>query len=301
MKKIGWILVAGIISGCLVSRNQSAKTMNSFDTQGHRGCRGLMPENTIPAMLYALDLGVHTLEMDAVISKDGQVLLSHEPFFNHEISTTPNGKRVTQEEEKSLNMYQMNYAEIVQFDVGMAPHPRFPQQKRMRVSKPLLADVIDSVKAYCTSKNLALPYFNIETKSDPTGDAIYHPLPAEFVDRLVQVIQNKQISNQVIIQSFDPRTLQYLHEKYPDIRTALLIEDNDSRSFAVQLQQLGFIPSIYSPASNWVTPLLVKQCKEMGMLLVPWTVNDLSTLQQLKNMGVNGIISDYPNLFAQLK
>ena len=301
MKKIGWLLVAGIFSGCLISRNQSAITMSSFDTQGHRGCRGLMPENTIPAMLYALDLGVQTLEMDAVISKDGQVLLSHEPFFNHEISTTPIGKRVTQEEEKSLNMYQMNYAEIAQFDVGLAAHPRFPQQKRMRVSKPLLAEVIDSVKAYCTSKNRALPYFNIETKSDPAGDAIYHPLPAEFVDRLVQVIQNKQISNQVIIQSFDPRTLQYLHEKYPDIRTALLIEDNDSRSLAVQLQQLGFIPSIYSPAFNWVTPLLVKQCKEMGMLLIPWTVNDLPTLQHLKNMGVNGIISDYPNLFAQLK
>jgi glycerophosphoryl diester phosphodiesterase len=252
-------------------------------------------------MLYALDLGVHTLEMDAVISKDGQVLLSHEPFFNHEISTTPSGKRVTLEEEKSLNIYQMNYAEIVQFDVGLAPHPRFPQQKHMRVSKPLLANVIDSVKAYCSKNKRALPFFNIETKSDPTGDGIYHPLPAEFVDRLMLVVKDKQISNQVIIQSFDPRTLQYLHEKYPDIRTALLIEDNDARSLAVQLQQLGFIPSIYSPAFNLVTPLLVKQCKEMGMLLIPWTVNDLPTLQQLKNMGVNGIISDYPNLFAQLK
>ena len=115
------------------------------------------------------------------------------------------------------------------------------------------------------------------------------------------VVKDKQISNQVIIQSFDPRTLQYLHEKYPDIRTALLIEDNDARSLAVQLQQLGFIPTIYSPAFNLVTPLLVKQCKEMGMLLIPWTINDLPTLQQLKNMGVNGIISDYPNLFAQLK
>ena len=301
MKKIGWILVAAIISGCQVSRNQFSKTMKSFDTQGHRGCRGLMPENTIPAMLYAMDLGVHTLEMDAVISKDGQVLLSHEPFFNHEISTTPSGKRVTLEEEKSLNMYQMNYAEIVQFDVGLAPHPRFPQQKHMRVSKPLLANVIDSVKAYCSKNKRALPFFNIETKSDPTGDGIYHPLPAEFVDRLMLVVKDKQISNQVIIQSFDPRTLQYLHEKYPDIRTALLIEDNDARSLAVQLQQLGFIPSIYSPAFNLVTPLLVKQCKEMGMLLIPWTVNDLPTLQQLKNMGVNGIISDYPNLFAQLK
>lgn len=300
MKKLGWFLLAGLLSGCS-ARMHSAKSMKNFDTQGHRGCRGLMPENTIPAMLYALDLGVHTLEMDAVISKDAQVVLSHEPFFNHEITTTPSGKRVTVEEEKQLNLFQMNYAEIKRYDVGLATHPRFPKQTRLAVTKPLLTDVIDSVKSYCEKNKRDLPYFNIETKSDPAGDGIYHPLPAEFVNQLMQVIQSKKIEKKVIIQSFDPRTLQYLHQNFPEISTALLIEDFDSRALATQLQQLGFIPTIYSPAYKWVTPLLVKQCSDMGMQLIPWTVNDLPTLQRLKDMGVQGVISDYPDLFAQLK
>lgn len=272
-----------------------------FDTQGHRGCRGLMPENTLPAMLKAIELGVQTLEMDVVISKDGKLVLSHEPFFNHEISTTPSGKRVTIEEEKSLNLYQMNYSEISRFDVGMAVHPRFPNQVKMQISKPLLADIIDSVRADCKKNGRNIPYFNIETKSDPAGDGIFHPLPEEFVNRLMDEINQKHFGSQVIIQSFDPRTLQYLHQKFPEIKTALLIEDYDKRPLASQLQQLGFIPAIYSPAYQLVTPLLVKQCKDMGMGLIPWTVNDLATMQQLKDMGVSGIISDYPNLFAQLK
>jgi glycerophosphoryl diester phosphodiesterase len=105
-----------------------------FDKQGHRGCRGLMPENTVPAMLNVLGMTVTTLEMDVVITKDKKVILSHEPFFNHEISTKPDGSYVTEAEEKSLNIYKMTYEEVKKYDVGMKPHPRFPQQKAERCS-----------------------------------------------------------------------------------------------------------------------------------------------------------------------
>ncbi|MCY7329566.1 MAG: glycerophosphodiester phosphodiesterase, partial [Saprospiraceae bacterium] len=91
----------------------------TFDLQGHRGCRGLMPENTIPAMLRAVDLNVNTLEMDVVITADGQVILSHEPFFNHEITTKPDGTPVTGVEEKQLNIYKMTYAQTTRYDVGL--------------------------------------------------------------------------------------------------------------------------------------------------------------------------------------
>lgn len=275
--------------------------MPSFDRQGHRGCRGLRPENTVPAMIHALELGVTTLETDVVISKDKEVVLSHEPFFNHEISTTPDGKKVSIEQERSLNLYQMTYAEISRYDVGMASHPRFPRQLNMPAIKPRLADMIDSVVSYCKLNNRPLPFFNIETKSDAAGDNVYHPEPAEFVELLMQVIRNKKIAGRVIIQSFDPRTLQYLHQKYPTIRTALLIEDYDKKPLEEQLEQLGFIPSIYSPAHQLVTPALVQQCRERKMGLIPWTVNDLARMQRLKDMGVDGIISDYPSLFADLK
>ena len=96
-----------------------AKALGEFDIQGHRGCRGLMPENTIPAMLNAIGLGVTTLEMDISISKDKKVFLSHEPFFNHEITTKPDGGFINEKSEKSFNTYKMNYADIIKYDVGM--------------------------------------------------------------------------------------------------------------------------------------------------------------------------------------
>lgn len=271
-----------------------------FDKEGHRGCRGLMPENTIAAMYKAIDLGVTTLEMDASISKDDQVFLSHEPFFNHEISLQPNGNLIEEAKEKSFNMYQMDYAQIVKFDVGLKPHPRFSQQVKIAAVKPLLSQVFDSVIAYCKQNGKSVPQFNIETKTTSKTDDQFHPKPEKFVDLLMQVIASKNMQSKVIIQSFDIRTLQYLHQKDATIKTALLIEDFDKKPFAMQLKDLGFIPSIYSPAHELVTPLLVKQCRDAGIQIIPWTVNDLATIKSLKKMGVHGVISDYPNLFNQL-
>src|SRR5687768_4410221 len=119
-------------------------TSPGFDKQGHRGCRGLMPENTIAAMLKAIDLGVTTLETDIAITKDKQPILSHEPFFNHEITTKPDGSFVTEAEEKSLNIYKMDYEQVKSFDVGLKPHPRFPHQQKIKAIKPLLEEMIES-------------------------------------------------------------------------------------------------------------------------------------------------------------
>jgi len=268
-----------------------------FDKEGHRGCRGLMPENTIPAYLKAIDLGVTTLEMDAVITKDSEVIMSHEPFFNHEITTKPDGSFVKETEERSLNIYQMDYAEIKKYDVGLKPHPRFAQQQKMKAVKPLLKDVIDSVAAHMMTMKRPPVFYNIETKSEPAGDGIYHPEPAKFVELLMAVIKEKGIEDRTIIQSFDIRTLQYLHEHYPAIKTALLIEETNKKSFALQLKDLGFIPAIYSPAYQLVTPFLIKQCHDTGVKIIPWTVNEKTEIERLKKSGVDGIISDYPDLF----
>lgn len=268
-----------------------------FDTQGHRGCRGLMPENTIPAMINALDLGVTTLEMDAVITKDNKVVMSHEPFFNHEITSKPDGSYVTESEEKSLNIFLMTYDEVKKYDVGIKPHPRFPKQKKMNVVKPLLSDLLDSVQNYVAIHKRPLPYFNIETKATPATDNVYHPEPARFVETLMSVIKEKRIQERVIIQSFDLRTLQYLHDKYPSVKTAMLIEDYDKRGLKDQLKALGFLPTIYSPEYSLVTEDLVKSCHGQKIKVIPWTVNDKVTIDKLKALGVDGIISDYPDLF----
>jgi len=256
-----------------------------------------MPENTIPAMLHALDLHVTTLEMDAVVTKDQQLVVSHEPFFNHEITTKPDGSFVTEAEEKTLNIYRMTYEEVLRYDVGTKPHPRFPQQKKIAAVKPLLSQLIDSVLSYVQQHQLPMPYFNIETKSLPYTDNIYHPAPAQFVELLVKLIKEKKIESYVIIQSFDFRTLQYLHQHYPQIKTAMLIEDDDKRGIGKQMEALGFVPTIYSPHYSLVTEALIQYCHERHIKVIPWTVNTKEEIEHLRKMGVDGIISDYPDLF----
>ncbi len=273
--------------------------MNKIDKQGHRGCRGLLPENTIPAFIKAVDLGVNTLEMDAIITQDKQVIVSHDPYFNHEITTLPNGKYIAEEHEKEYNIYKMPYSEVVKYDVGMKIHPRFLQQQKIKAHKPLLAEVIETVENYTKANNKNPLFYNIETKCLPETDNLFHPEPAEFVDLLMTVILKAKIQDRVIIQSFDPRSLQYLHKKFPKIKTALLVEDFDKKEFLQQLIDLGFVPTIYSPAQELVNPKLVSECKAKKIKLIPWTINDYQTMQKFVAMGVDGIISDYPNLFFQ--
>lgn len=270
-----------------------------FDKEGHRGCRGLLPENTIPAMLKAIDLGVNTLEMDIVFTSDNVAILSHEPFFNHEITTKPDGKLIDEKDEKNYNIYKMSFAEMQRYDVGLKPHPRFLQQQKMVVHKPSLANLIDSVENYISEKKVAKVFYNIETKTQPATDNIFHPAPVAFVDMLMKVIKEKKIEDRVIIQSFDMRTLQYLHKKYPAVKTALLIELTDRNSFRKQIKDLGFIPSIYSPEQGLVTPNLIASCHEKKIRIIPWTVDDKKEILRLKAMGVDGIITDYPNLFTE--
>ena len=154
-----------------------------------------------------------------------------------------------------------------------------------------------SVEAYCIDHKRPLPFYNIETKSLAITDNIYHPLPEEFVRLLMNVIESKKIAERVIIQSFDIRTLQIIHKKYPSVKTALLIEGFDKRGLAIQLKELGFIPTIYSPEYSLVDEALLKQCHQQNIKVIPWTVDDKENIERLKKLGVDGIISDYPNLF----
>jgi len=272
-------------------------TYPSFDKQGHRGSRGLMPENTIPAMQKAIDLTVTTLEMDASITKDKKVIVSHDPYFNADITTTPDGKFLTKEEASKLLLYGMTYDEIKKYDVGLKPHPGFPRQQKIAVHKPLLSDLIKASEAYAKEKGKGPMWYNIETKSKEGGDGIKHPAPEEFVDLLVAVIQGEGIAPRTVIQSFDFRTLKVVHKKYPSIKTSMLIEGDDKRSLDEQLNALGFVPFVYSPHYSLVTAQLVKACHDKGLKIVPWTVNKKDDIEKLKTLGVDGVISDYPDLF----
>jgi len=292
-------LIVFTFAACHTTKQTTTAMKNELDKEAHRGGRGLMPENTIPAMLHAIDLDVTTLEMDTHISRDGQVVVSHDPYFNENITTTPEGKSLTKEEAKQRLLYTMSYDSIAKYDVGLKPYPAFPRQQKIAVHKPLLSALIEATETHAKQKGKSVAY-NIEIKSKQGGEGKLHPPVEEFVDRVMQVINEKGIASRTIIQSFDPRALQVMHKKYPQVATSLLIEANEKRSLDEQLLQLGFTPSAYSPNSSLVTPALVRQCHDKNMKVIPWTVNDLSEMKRLKQMGVDGIISDYPNLFAEL-
>ncbi|MEM1124489.1 MAG: glycerophosphodiester phosphodiesterase family protein [Bacteroidota bacterium] len=270
------------------------KPLPTFDWQGHRGARGLLPENTVPAFLKALELNMRTLEMDAAISQDGQVIISHEPWFSHEISTTPDGQPVTGESEKNYLIHQMTAADLQAFDVGSRGNERFPQQEKMKVHKPTLEEVVTAVNEYCKKNNQELPYYNIEIKSRPEWDVELAPVPAKFAKILLDEINRLGIHNKACIQSFDPRSLLAVNELDQTIRTAYLIENINP--FAENMEKLDFIPTIYSPYFQLVTDTLVEQVHTIGMDLIPWTVNKVADMQRLKKLGVDGIITDYPNL-----
>lgn len=303
------VFLSIIVISCSHSKKMSKEVLpydvvapvsqTAFDKQGHRGCRGLMPENTIPAMLKALDLGVTTLEMDVVITKDKKVVLSHEPWFESEITTKPDGSYILPADAMKYNIYQMDYEEVKKYDVGMKPHPRFPKQEKMKVYKPLLSDLLDSVTKYMMTRRKPFPYYNIETKCSPAGDNIYHPKPEEFVELLMAVIKEKGVEDRVIIQSFDFRTLQYINKKYPSMKTAALVEATDKRNIETLVKDLGFTPSIYSPAYQLVNNSVVAACHSKNIKVIPWTVNEKAKIEELKKMGVDGVITDYPDLFNE--
>ncbi|PZR41755.1 MAG: glycerophosphodiester phosphodiesterase [Azospira oryzae] len=266
-----------------------------LDKQGHRGSRGLMPENTVPAMIKALQLGVTTLELDVVISKDKHVLVSHDTYMSAEISRKPDGTDVTPDEAKQINLYQMPYAEIKTYDVGSKPHAGFPQQKKRKAYKPLLSELIDSVELYVKKNKLPKPSYNIEIKSQPAGDHISHPEPQEFADLVMSVLKSKKLGKRLTIQSFDVRSLKVMHEKYPEVTLSYLTAN--TKSLADNLATLGFTPPVYSPYYKTVTAETVKQCHDQRMKIVPWTVNTKEEINQLIALGVDGIITDYPDLF----
>jgi glycerophosphoryl diester phosphodiesterase len=269
-----------------------------FDLQGNRGARGIMPENSIKGMLRALDLGASTISMNTVITKDKKVILSQEPYFNHEYSLKPNGKPITLKEQKSYNIYQMDYADVQKFDVGSKVHSRFPYQEKYFAYKPLLEETIDSVENYIKENKLPKPNYSIETKTIPKGDNEFQPEPAEFIELIMEVVNRKKLAKRVTIQSFDIRTLQYLHEHYPKVKTALFVDEKID--FEANVSELGFRPTVYSPYSVLVGKGLVDRCHESGVKIIPWTVNSVKDMKYLIDLGVDGVVTDYPNLYKKV-
>lgn len=271
-----------------------------FDVQGHRGARGLLPENTLPGFLRALELGVPTLEMDVVISGDSQVVLSHEPWFSGVICSLPSGEPVPAARERDYRLFEMTYEEIARFDCGRRGHPGFPRQTPMPASKPLLREVIAASETYARAHDLPPVQYNIETKAWPEGDGVFHPDPETFTRLLYDVLVETGVKDRAMLQSFDVRTLRAGRRLDPSWRLSLLVAEELDRGLAANLDALGFVPDVYSPDYRLVDAALLEEAHRRGMQVIPWTINTLEEMQRLKALGVDGVITDYPNLGVRL-
>ncbi len=266
----------------------------SFDWQGHRGARGLLPENSIPAFVKALEYpAITTLELDVVVSSDNQLIVSHEPWFSAEICSHPSGSPVTEEEEKELNIFRMTAAEIRRYDCGKRGHPRFPEQKAMPVHKPTLAEVVSAVDSAAIAMGRPLPRYNIEIKSNSEWDGVYTPPPSEFAQLVISQIRQLRIDKRVCVQSFDERPLREVNREASHLIISQLVENYDGVKF--NLEKLGFTPQVYSPHYGLITAETVKVLHDSGIRVIPWTVNTTPEMEQLIEWGVDGIITDYPD------
>lgn len=269
----------------------------NIDLQGHRGARGLLPENTIPAFLKALEYSkVTTLELDLAVTKDHHLVVSHEPWFNPAICSDSLGSTLSEEEK--ISIYQLTYDQIRTFDCGSNGNPRFPEQQKMQVSKPLLSEVINVVSRTLSEQQRPQIQYNIEIKSHPSLDSIFTPSPEDFSNLVYNFIKENMNIEKVTVQSFDFRVLKYFHKKYPDVKLVALIENK--AGIAANLSELGFNPDIYSPYYKMLSRESVDSLHQQNIIVTPWTVNDTTDMKQLIEWQIDGIITDYPNLAQKI-
>ncbi|AYA37990.1 glycerophosphodiester phosphodiesterase [Hymenobacter oligotrophus] len=266
---------------------------------GHRGCRGLRPENTLAAFLHALEWPIDGLELDVVLSADNQVVVSHEPWLNADICLGPTGERLTPEQGRGFNLYQQPYATIRRCDCGSLRHPSFPEQQLAPAYKPLLSEVLEAVARRSAELHRPVPAYSIELKSEPHADGLLQPAPAVFVARVLAELDAylHRPWPELLIMSFDHRVVQAAR-MLSSLPVCLLIEDN----LAVEehVHQLGFLPDVLGPQHTLLTPDLLRWCQAAQLPIVTWTVNALSDLGAVAKLGVHGITTDYPNRAASL-
>ncbi len=297
----------------------AAQPALALDLQGHRGARGLAPENTLPAFATALSLGVATLELDTGITRDGVVVISHNMTLNPDITRESTGQWLG---GPGPAIHALTFAALQQYDVGRIKPgtdyaKQFPDQKPVDGTRiPRLADLFALVK----KSGNDIVRFNIETKLSPVEPG-QTPDPTAFATTLVELIRQEGMASRVTIQSFDWRTLQVVQRIAPEMPTVYLSAqqgafDNIAATKAtgspwtagIQYKDHGSVPkmvkaaggAIWSPLFADLTEFKLKEAHALGLQVVVWTVNDPAQLKKVLDLGVDGIITDRPDLLRKV-
>lgn len=270
------------------------KMSDYVDVQAHRGGAGLWPENTLTSMTNAALMGVNTLELDLQVSKDGKVVVSHDAYFHPRYATRPDGSEVKPDDPKEY-LYTMPYDSIAKYDVGKRASEVWPGKEQSPAVKPLATELIDSVETLVSDNGLSPLRYNIEIKCKKGKDeGVNWPEYHEFVDKCMELLLSKNLGDRLVVQCFDVRALNYMHEKYPQVKLSYLIGKKDT-DWDTYMGKLEFTPDWLSPEHSTVDKKMVDNCRKAGIKLVPWTVDEESEIQRMIDLKVDAIISNCPD------
>ena len=297
-----------------------APSSPAFDLEGHRGARGLAPENTLAAFRRALEIGVTTIETDLAVTRDDVVVISHNPFLSPDLVRGPDGHWLA---SAARQIRSLTFEELRRYDIGRIDPTsqyarQFPNQRAADGERfPKLSELFDLAKA--SGKPVR---FNIETKVTPTSGS-NTPDPATFARQVIAAVREANVVDRVTIQSFDWRTLVEAKRIAPEIETACLTiqtPDNDTvqqatdggaspwnAGFALR-DHGGSLPALVKAAGcgTWsmywrnLTPGDLAAAHALGLKVLPWTVNERGDMRSLIDLGVDGIITDYPDRLREV-
>lgn len=293
------LILGGLLCSLVNTGLAQNKKKGAVDIIANKGVRSVMPENTVEGMIKALELGVRTLKFEVVISADNQIVVSQEPYFSERISTHPENRTINLLNEKQFNIYRMSYDSLKNYDVGLRYNEDFPAQEKFRVSKPLLSTLIEKVEYFAKKRKIKNIKFIIEPKTIKNGEGIYHPQIPRFIDLVMKELETLGINQKTVLYSFDPQVLQYAKTKYPQTLLALAVDEKII--FEDNIKQLGFLPNYYSAYLPLVGKTLIDQCHANQIKILVWTINKTTAFEQVRNLGVDGILTDKPELFANSK
>ena len=294
----------------------------NFDAEGHRGTRGLRPENTLPAFETALDLGVTTLELDLHFTQDGQVVVWHDPILDDTKCRLPDDPADPDAPDprnplRRIFISQQPLSVVQSYICDLNPdEERFPEQTAVSTQLAgndyriiTLAELFDFVEQYANSElkteaqrnNAATVQFNIETKREPDhpeyiDDGFTGGEAGPFELAILAVVNGRSLTSRVIIQSFDHRSLRTIRDINSDIRLAALTTGGEAKLDVYAAYKFD----IWSPNQRDVTAELITKAHTEGLVVIPWTVNETEDMQRLIDWGVDGLISDRPDILLNL-
>ena len=267
----------------------SVLAQNTIMVVGHRGCRGVMPENTIEGFRESIKRGVDGIEWDVVVNGDGKLVISHEPYFHKGFCLDSQGNPI--QDESLYNIYKMSQAEINGFDCGSKLHKNFPEQQKIKATKPLLEDVVNLVPEIRRKRIF------FEIKSDEPEYGKSQPFPANYAALILNEVKEYGFRS-ILYMSFDKNILEELHKIDPKLR---LIYLSEKRSIKRELKSLSFKPAGIGIYHKVLNPRKMKTLRKLKLGIYAWTVNEVKDAQRMMDLGIDGIITDYPRRVIQTR